>query len=106
MFLKNVITIQLNAPVPLQFSNCLKDAIMYAKHRIGPTCIRIGLKKEREMSFLASSSTSFHPSVFFLSTPVTAQSTATRTAPNSPQRHTSEEELARSAAGGGAAGGI
>jgi hypothetical protein len=26
---------------------------MYAKHRIRPTCIRIGLKKEREMSFLA-----------------------------------------------------
>jgi hypothetical protein len=58
MFSKNAITIQLIASVPLQFSTCLKNAIMYAKHRIGPTCRRIGLEKDREMSFLPSSSTS------------------------------------------------
>jgi hypothetical protein len=44
--------------VPIQFSTYLKNAIMYAKHRIRPTCRRIGLKKVREMSFLPSSSTS------------------------------------------------
>jgi hypothetical protein len=58
MFSKNAITIQLIASVPLQFSTCLKNAIMYAKHCIGPTCRRIGLEKDREMLFLPSSSTS------------------------------------------------
>jgi hypothetical protein len=57
-FSKNAITIQLTASVPLQFSTCLKNTIMYAKYRIGPTCRCIGLKKEREMSFWPSSSIS------------------------------------------------
>jgi hypothetical protein len=42
VFLKNAITIQVTASVPLQFRSCLKDAIMYAKQRIGPTCKHTG----------------------------------------------------------------
>jgi hypothetical protein len=41
IFLKNVITIQLTMFVSLQFRTCLKNAIMYARSRMWPTCRRI-----------------------------------------------------------------
>jgi hypothetical protein len=41
MFSKNTITIQFTMPVPLQFCVCLNNAILYARSRPWPTCIRI-----------------------------------------------------------------
>jgi hypothetical protein len=40
--LKDTITIQVTALVPLQFCTCLKYAILYARRRLWPTCRRIG----------------------------------------------------------------
>jgi hypothetical protein len=96
-FLNNDITIQPTASVPLQFSTCLKNSIMYAKHRIGPTCRCIGLKKERDMFFalffnlglLSSSQQTQRPP---------PSTTATYRCPNSPRQRTREEELARGGA--------
>jgi hypothetical protein len=41
IFRKCVITIQLTMSVSLQFCTCLKNAIMYARSRMWPTCRRI-----------------------------------------------------------------